>query len=127
LEDQSRPPSSTARSRSARKYTTKVKGYAPEAATITRIEPPRLWTSVVGRPSLTVTVEHVIEPVDDETLITERWIMSGPLATLVPLLLGWRIRSALAAGTAHFARLAEARTPGVKRRVGPPRGADMRS
>jgi hypothetical protein len=93
------------------KYTTKVKRYAPVTATITRIEPPRLWTSVVGRPSLTVTVEHVIEPVDDETLITERWIMSGPLATPVALLMRWRIRSAQAAATAHIARLAEARAP----------------
>jgi Polyketide cyclase / dehydrase and lipid transport len=93
------------------KYTTKVRGYPPETATITRMEPPRLWTSVGGRPRLTITVEHLIEPADDETLITERWIMSGPLATPVALVLGWRIRSALAAGTAHFARLAEARAP----------------
>jgi Polyketide cyclase / dehydrase and lipid transport len=54
-------------------YTTKLKGWAPATATISRIEPPRLWTSVVGRRLLTVTVEHVVEPAGDETLLTERW------------------------------------------------------
>jgi len=91
------------------KYTTKLKGYAPATATITRIEPPQLWTSVVGGSRLTVTVEHVIEPAGDGTLLTERWILSGPIAPLVRLLLGWRIRSTQIAATAHLTRLAEAR------------------
>ena len=53
-------------------YTTKLKGYSSVTATITRIEPTRLWTSVAETPRLTVTIEHVIEPVGDETLLTER-------------------------------------------------------
>ena len=49
-------------------YTTKLKGYSRVTATITGIEPPRLWTSAVKMPGLTLTVEHVIEPVDDGAL-----------------------------------------------------------
>jgi hypothetical protein len=90
-------------------YTTKLKGYASATATICRIEPPRLWTSVIGRRLLTVTVEHAVEPAGDETLLTERWILSGPLGPVVALVLGWRIRSTQVAATAHLARIAEAR------------------
>jgi Polyketide cyclase / dehydrase and lipid transport len=93
------------------KYTTKLKGYSRATATITRIESPRLWTSVVGRRTLTVTVGHVVEPAGDETLLTERWIMSGPLGPVVARLLAWRIRSTQVAATAHLARIAEARAP----------------
>jgi Polyketide cyclase / dehydrase and lipid transport len=93
------------------KYTTKLKGYSPATATISRIEAPRLWTSVIVRRMLTVTVEHVVEPAGDETLLTERWIMSGPLGPIVALLLAWRIRSTQIAATAHLARIAEARVP----------------
>ncbi len=92
-------------------YTTKLKRFSPVTATITGIEPPRSWTSIVKRVGLTVTVEHVIEPVDNQALLTERWIMSGPIAPLVVVLLGRRIRSTQAAATAHLARLAETRTP----------------
>jgi hypothetical protein len=88
-------------------YTTKLKGYSRVTAAITRIEPPRMWTSVVQTRGLTITVEHVIEPVDDEARLTERWIMSGPIGPLVAVLLGWRIRSTQAAATAHLAHLAE--------------------
>jgi hypothetical protein len=88
-------------------YTTKLKGYSRVTATITGIESPRLWTSVVKMPRLTVTVDHVIEPVDDGALLTERWIMSGPISPLLTLLLARRIRSTQTAATAHLARLAE--------------------
>ena len=92
-------------------YTTKLKGYSPATATITVIEPPQLWTSVVKRAGLTVTVEHVIKPVDNGALLIERWIMSGPIAPLVALVMGRRIRSTQAAATAHLARLAETGAP----------------
>lgn len=91
------------------RYTTKLRGYSSTTTTITRIEPPRLWTSVAAGRALTVTVDHVVEPVEDGTLLTERWIMSGPLGPFLALLLGWRIRSTQVAATAHLARLAEAR------------------
>jgi hypothetical protein len=92
-------------------YTTKLKGYAPATATISRIEPRRLWTSVIGRRLLTVTVERVVEPAGDETLLIQRWIMTGPLGPVVALVLGWRIRSTQVAATAHLARIAAARAP----------------
>ena len=90
-------------------YTTKLKGYPPATATITRIEAPRRWTSVIERRGLAITVEHIIDPVDDGALLTERWIMSGWLGSLVALLLGWRLQATPAAATAHLARLAETR------------------
>ena len=89
-------------------YTTKLKGYSRVTATITGIDPPRLWTSVVKMPGLTLTVEHVIQPVEAGALLIERWIMSGPISPLVTLLLAWRIRSTQTAATEHLARLAEA-------------------
>jgi hypothetical protein len=66
---------------------------------------------VVERPRLTLTVDHIIEPVDDGALLTERWIMSRSLGSLVALLLGWRLRSPPVAATTHLARLAETRAP----------------
>jgi hypothetical protein len=70
-------------------YTTKLKGYSPATATIARTEAPRLWTSVVGRPGLTTTVEHVIEPVGDETPITEQRCPASSLDEPVRALAGW--------------------------------------
>jgi hypothetical protein len=91
-------------------YTTKLKGWSPATATITAIQPRDLWTSVIASRGMTLTVDHVIQPLDSGTLLTERWTMTGTLAPLVRLLLGWRIRSTTEAATAHLARLAETRT-----------------
>ncbi len=49
------------------KITTRVKGYPPLTSTVTRIEPPRMWTGVVKGPGLTQTIEHLVEPTDSGT------------------------------------------------------------
>jgi len=89
------------------KITTRVKGYMSLTSTITRIEPPRLWTGVAKTPGLTMTIDHVIEPQGDGVLLTERAVLDGPLAGLVARLLGRRMRSTYAATTAHAADVAE--------------------
>lgn len=90
------------------KITTKVKGNRPLTSTITRIEAPRLWVGVAKAPGLTMTIDHVIDPVDTGIVLTERLTFSGPLAWLVARLVGRRIESTFAATTAHGAELAEA-------------------
>jgi hypothetical protein len=66
------------------KLTTRVKGYTP-----------------------TMTIDHVIEPVEAGTRITERATMSGPLAGVAARVLGNRLAKTFTATTAHTARLAE--------------------
>jgi hypothetical protein len=90
------------------RITTQVKGNRRLTSTITRIEKPRLWTGVAKAPGVTMTIEHVIDPTDTGTLLTERMILSGPLAALVARLMGRRIESTFAATTAHAAEVAEA-------------------
>jgi Polyketide cyclase / dehydrase and lipid transport len=89
------------------KVTMRVKGHPPLTLTITRIEPPRLWTGVARVPGFTETIDHRVEPTDSGTLITQRSVFTGPLAPIAARLLGGMVRKTFAATTAHFARLAE--------------------
>src|SRR3954470_11464895 len=89
------------------KITTQVKGNRRLTSTITRIEEPKVWTGVAKAPGVTMTIEHVIDPTDTGTLLTERMILTGPLAALVARLMGRRIESIFAATTAHAAQVAE--------------------
>jgi hypothetical protein len=92
------------------KITMRVKGHPPLRLTITRVEPPRSWTGVARVPGLmTETVEHLIEPTDSGTLITQRTVVTGPLAPIVARILGGELRKTFEATTAHFGRLAERR------------------
>ena len=92
------------------KITTRVRGYPPLTSTVTRIEPPLSWTGVAQAPGLTQTIEHLIEPTDSGTLITERTVFTGPLAAVAARLLGPRLQKTFEATTAHCGRLAERRT-----------------
>jgi hypothetical protein len=89
------------------KITTRVKGYPPLTSTVTRIEPPTSWTGVAKAPGLTQTIDHLIEPTDSGTLITERTVFTGPLASIAARILGGRLRKTFEATTAHCARMAE--------------------
>ncbi len=91
------------------KITTRVKGHPPLTSTVIRIEPPMLWTGVARAPGLTETIDHLIEPTDSGTLITERTVFTGPLASIAARILGGRVRKTFEATTAHFGRLAERR------------------
>jgi hypothetical protein len=92
-------------------YTTKLRGFAKATATITRVDAPDLWISVVRATGLSITVEHAIEPFDGGTLLTERWTLSGPLAMPARLLRGSRIQSVQRDATAHLARVAAEGVP----------------
>jgi hypothetical protein len=91
------------------KYTTKVKGLPASTGTVTHVESPRIWGSVAKAPGLTLTYEHIIEPNSTGAVLTERAIMTGPLAGVAALLIGKRLESTFAATTAHCAQLAESR------------------
>jgi hypothetical protein len=91
------------------KITTRVKGYPPLASTVIRIEPPRLWTGVAKAPGLTQTIDHLIELTDSGTLITERTVFTGPLASIAARIFGRRLRKTFEATTANCGRLAERR------------------
>jgi len=91
------------------KITIRVKGHPPLTSTVTQSEPPMLWTGVARAPGLTETIDHLIEPTDSGTLITERSVFTGPLASIAARILGGRVRKTLEATTAHFGRLAERR------------------
>ena len=91
------------------KITMRVKGHPPLRLTVTRVEAPMLWTGVARAPGLTETIEHLIEPTDSGTLITQRTVFTGPLASIAARILGGTVRKTFEATTAHFGRLAERR------------------
>ena len=80
------------------KITIRVKGHPPLTSTVTQSEPPMLWTGVARAPGLTETIDHLIEPTDSGTLITERSVFTGPWASIAARILGGRVRKTLAAG-----------------------------
>ena len=91
------------------KVTMRVRGHPPLRLTVTRIEPPTLWTGVATVPGLTETIDHLIEPTNSGTLITQRTVFTGPLASIAARVLGGMVRKTFEATTAHFGRLAEIR------------------
>ena len=91
------------------KITMRVKGHPPLRLTVTRVEAPMLWTGVARGPGLTETIDHLIEPTDSGTLITQRTVFTGPLASIAARVLGGTVRKTFEATTAHFGRLAERR------------------
>ena len=91
------------------KITIRIKGHPPLTSTVTRIEPPRLWTGVARVPGFTETIDHFIETTDSGTLITERTVFTGPLASIAARILGGRVGKTFVATAAHFGRLAERR------------------
>jgi len=91
------------------KITIRVKGHPPLRLTVIRVEAPMVWTGVARAPGLTETIDHLIEPTYPGTLITQRTVFTGPLASIAARILGGRVRKTLEATTAHFGRLAERR------------------
>ena len=91
------------------KITMRVKGHPPLRLTVTRVEAPMAWTGVARAPGLTETIDHLIEPTYPGTLIAQRTVFTGPLASIAARILGGRVRKTFEATTAHFGRLAERR------------------
>ncbi|MGB9302635.1 MAG: SRPBCC family protein [Mycobacterium sp.] len=89
------------------KITMRVKGHPPLKLTVIRIDPPMRWTAVARAPGLIETIDHLVEATDAGTLITQRTVFTGPLASIAARLLAGTVRKTFAATTAHFGRLAE--------------------
>jgi hypothetical protein len=85
----------------------KAKGFPRSTLTITRVEPPRLWVDESRSPGVHMTFEHVIEPGQAGTKLTERVLIRGPLARLVAVLMRRKLEALFAASVAHVARRAE--------------------
>ena len=91
------------------KITMRVRRHPPLILTVTRLEAPTLWTGMARVPGMTEIIDHLIEPTDSGTLITQRTVLTGPLASIAARALGGMVRKTFAATTAHFGRLAERR------------------
>jgi hypothetical protein len=86
---------------------TKAKGFPRSTLTITRVEPPRLWVDESRSPGVHMTFEHVIEPGEAGTRLTERVLIRGPLARIVAALMRRRLEALFAASVAHVGHQAE--------------------
>src|SRR3954452_3339053 len=91
--------------------TTKVKGNRRLTSTITRVDEPHCWVGVAKAPGLTMTIDHVIDPVEGGVLLTERLTFTGPLAAPVSRLMGRRIEATFRLTTAHAAEVAQTQHP----------------
>ena len=78
--------------------------------TITRVEPPRLWVGESHGPGARMIAEHLIEPGEAGTKLTERLSFSGPLGGLLERIVQRRLQATLASMTEQIAREAERRS-----------------
>jgi hypothetical protein len=90
------------------KITMRIKRHPPLRLIVTRVEAPMSWTAVARGPGLTETIDHLVEPSDSGSLITQRTTLTGPLASIAARILGTSLRKTFESTTAHFGRLAEA-------------------
>ena len=104
-----KPPSGPIRMAAGPGLAALARGAPASTGTVTHVDSPRSWASVAKAPGLTLTYEHVIEPNSTGAVLTERAIMSGPLAGVAARLIGKRLASTFVATTAHCAQLAESR------------------
>lgn len=74
---------------------------------VTELEPGRRFTWEVASPGVTTTAVHLVEPDGDGATVTLTVRQSGPLAGLVGLLLGGRIRRMVEQEADGFRRQAE--------------------
>ena len=85
---------------------TKARGFPESTLTITVVERPRLWTDESRTPGLRMTFEHLIEPMASGTKVTERVLLSGPLAWIAGPLLRRKMQRLIVAATASIAQTA---------------------
>jgi hypothetical protein len=85
----------------------KAKGFPRSTLTITRVELPHLWVDESRSPGVQMTFEHLIEPGETGTELTERVLIRGPLARLVGVLMRRKLEALFATSVAHVARQAE--------------------
>src|SRR5205814_9602126 len=92
----------------------KAKGLPRTTLTITRVEPPHVWVDESHSPGVQMTFEHVIEPGEAGTALTERVLIQGPLGRLVGPLLRRKLTALFGTSVAHVARRAEALEPSAR-------------
>jgi hypothetical protein len=68
---------------------------------VARIEAPHLWVGVAKAPGVTMTIDHVIEPIDTGVALTERLTSSGQVAGLLSRLMGRLAGGSRAAASRH--------------------------
>jgi hypothetical protein len=89
----------------------KAKGLPGGKLTVTRVEPPGLWVDESRSPGMRMTFDHVIEPCEGGTRLTERVRISGPLGRALGPLMRRKLEALFAASVAAVARQAEAAEP----------------
>src|SRR2546423_347449 len=92
--------------------TSKAKGFPSSTLTVTRVEPPSLWVDESRSPGMRMSFDHVLEPGEGGTRLTERVRISGPLAHLLGPLMRRRLEALFAASVAAVASQAEAAEAG---------------
>jgi hypothetical protein len=88
--------------------TSKAKGFPRNELTVTRAERPGRWVDESRSPGMRMTFDHLIEQVQDETRLTERVSITGPLGRVVGPLLKGRLEALFAASLAAVVQQAEA-------------------
>ena len=88
--------------------TSKAKGFPSSTLTVTRVEPPSLWVDESRSPGMRMSFDHVLEPGEGGTRLTERVHISGPLGRALGPLMRRKLEALFAASVAAVARQAEA-------------------
>ena len=96
--------------------TSKAKGFPSSTLTVTRVEPPSLWVDESRSPGMRMTFDHVLEPGEGGTRLTERVHISGPLGRALGPLMRRKLEALFAASVAAVGRQAEA----AEARAAPP-------
>jgi hypothetical protein len=94
--------------RSGAAITSKAKGFPSSTLTVTRVEPPSLWVDEARSRGMRMTFEHVLEPGEGGTRLTERVRVSGPLGRALAPLMRRKLEALFAASVAAVAHQAEA-------------------
>lgn len=87
--------------------TSKARGFPTSTLTVSRVEPPELWVDESRSRGVRMTFDHVVEVNPGGTLLTERVVISGPLAGIVAPVVRRRLEALLATSVACVARAAE--------------------
>jgi hypothetical protein len=89
--------------------TSKAKGFPSSTLTVTRVEATSLWVDESRSPGMQMTFDHVVEPGEGGTRLTERVRISGPLGRAIGPSMRRKLEALFAASVAAVAREAEAR------------------
>ena len=94
--------------------TSKAKGFPRSTLTVTRVEQPTVWVDESHSPGIRMTFDHVLEPGEGGTRLTERVHISGLLGRALGPFMRRKLEALFAASVAAVAREAEAAEPEAK-------------